>query len=269
MRLYNGGLLIHQSHSDEGVIEVVDIGDTRSLHFGSYPRQSSMSLQTPHTLELTYTHAMMAALLLNQQPERVLIIGLGGGSLVKFLLHHFPHCHIDVVEYRQDVIDVAKHYFSVPENDPRLNITLGDGFLFVKHCFYESENYYDLVLVDAYDHDGMANSVGEQAFFDACLGILSANGIMSINLWGSEKVLFDLTMQRINQSFSNRTMLVPVEDKGNIIALATMQHINAQMLKQLRHQVDELEMIFNINLPKSLQYLLRQNRSFISRLLLP
>ncbi|MBE9533146.1 MAG: spermidine synthase, partial [Proteobacteria bacterium] len=107
MRLYYDGLVVHQSQSDDGMIEVVDLGDTRSMHFGTFPRQSSMSLRTPYTLELTYTEAMMACLLLNPNPRKILVVGLGGGSLVKFLLHHFPDCEIDVIEYRQDVVDVA------------------------------------------------------------------------------------------------------------------------------------------------------------------
>ena len=134
MRLYDGWV-VHQSQSDDGVIEVVDDGDIRSLHFGTFPRQSCMSLQTPHTLELTYTEAMMAALLLNPEPERVLIVGLGGGSLVKFILHHFPNCQIDVVEYRKDVVKVAHNYFQLPENDSRLNIHIGDGYFVCTRTF--------------------------------------------------------------------------------------------------------------------------------------
>jgi spermidine synthase len=266
MRIYDDGQLVHQSHSDEGIIEVVDRGDARSLHFGTYPRQSTMLLSAPHRLELTYTQAMMACLLLNSAPQRVLVVGLGGGSLVKFLLHHFPDCMIDVVEYRQDVIDVAQSFFQVPVNEPRLNIHLGDGYLHVKHCFYESELSYDLLLVDAYDHNGMAASVGVQPFFDACAGILADNGVMSINLWGSERAAFNQTMQRINRSFDGRTMLVPVENKGNVIALASRFDINHAELKQLRASVEMLELRYQVNLPKSLQNLIRQNRNFISRL---
>ena len=114
MRLYGDGRLVHQAQSDEGVIEVVDSGDSRSLHFGTHPRQSSMRISDPAYLDLSYTQAMMGALLLNPVPRRVLIVGLGGGSLVKFLLHHFPRCQIDVVEYRQDVIDVAHQFFGLP-----------------------------------------------------------------------------------------------------------------------------------------------------------
>lgn len=266
MRLYGDGTLIHQAQTDEGVIEVVDRGDSRSLHFGTYPRQSSMRLSDPAFLDLSYTQSMMGCLLLNPLPRRVLVIGLGGGSLVKFLLQHFPQCHIDVVEYRRDVVEVAQQFFGVPAAEPRLNIMLGDGYRHVSQLFYETDLSYDLLLVDAYDHNGMAASVGVQAFFDACAGIMTADGVMSINLWGSDRPGFNTTMQRINQSFAGRSMLLPVENKGNVIALATNFEVKHTDLKALRQHVDEWEMRYRINLPRALQNLIRQNRNFISRL---
>jgi len=265
MRLYYDGLVVHQAQSDDGQIEVVDSGDIRSLHFGTFPRQSSMSLKKPYSLELTYTESMMACLLLNPMPEKVLVVGLGGGSLVKFLLHHFPDCQIDVVEYRQDVVDVAHRFFHVPDNDPRLNIHVGDGYLFVQNQYYQTDERYDLLLVDAYDHEGMAASVGAQVFFDACAGILTSDGVMSVNLWGSDMPLFNQTMSRINTSFSGRSLILPVKDRGNVICLATMQLVTVSSLKKLRSTVDQQEAFLQINLPKSLQRLTRQNSSFISR----
>lgn len=266
MRLYGDGTLIHQAYSDEGVIEVVDSGDSRSLHFGTYPRQSSMRLSDPVYLDLSYTQAMMGCLLLNHSPRRVLVIGLGGGSLVKFLLYHFPRCKIDVIEYRRDVIEVAQQFFGVPVDEPRLNIMLGDGYQHVSKLFYETDLSYDLIMVDAYDHNGMAASVGVQAFFDACVGIMTVDGVMSINLWGSDRAGFNTTMQRVNQSFAGRSMLLPVENKGNVIALAMTFDVKHQDLKALRQHVDGWEMQYQINLPRALQNLIRQNRNFISRL---
>jgi spermidine synthase len=61
-------------------------------------------------------------------------------------------------------------------------------------------------------------------------------------------------------------MILPVENKGNVIALATNFYVKHSDLKQLRPQVDVMEMQFNVNLPRSLQNLIRQNRNFISRL---
>ena len=265
MRLYDG-IVVHQSQSDDGVIEVVDDGDIRSLHFGTFPRQSCMSMEVPHTLTLTYTEAMMAALLLNSKPQRILVVGLGGGSLVKYLLHHFPECQIDVVEYREDVVKVAHGYFQVPEYDDRLNIHVGDGYLFVQEQFYKDDVGYDMLLVDAYDHIGMAASVGIQAFFDACAGLLTPSGVMSINLWGTNRPMFKQSMARINDSFEGRSLTLPVEDKGNVICLATKQLVTQSKLKRLKRSVDDLEAQFQINLPKSLYELTRRNRPIIGKL---
>lgn len=268
MQIYYGGQVVLQRSSDEGIIEVVDIGDIRSMHFGTYPRQSSMSLRQPYQLELSYTRSMMACLLFNPLPRNILVVGLGGGSLVKFLLHHYADCQITVIEYRQDVIDVAKNYFGVPDNDPRLTIMQGDGYQLVSELFYRGEQQFDLLLVDAYDHEGMAQSIGAQVFFDACAGVLSARGLMSINLWGSDRPSFNLTMQRINQSFTDQSLLLPVADKGNVIALALKQVVNPSKLKKLRPLAEQLEDSLQVGLPQSLQQLIRQNQSFLTRLFL-
>jgi len=266
MRLYYGGNVVHQAQSDEGVIEVVDLGDERSLHFGTYPRQSTMSLAVPHSLKLTYTQSMMACLLLNPSPRRALVIGLGGGSLTKFLLHHFPNCVVDVIEFRQDVIDVAHKYFQLPRNDERLRIFKGDGYEELQSIYFAGDAEYDLVLADAYDHLGMADTVRGQAFFDACAGVLTDRGVLSVNLWGSDRALFNQSMARINRSFNNQTMILPVENKGNVISLASKRVLSTSDLKRLRPKVMEMELNLGINLPKSLDDLIRQNRSFISRL---
>lgn len=268
MQLYYGGQVVLQRSSDEGIIEVVDIGDIRSMHFGTYPRQSSMSLRQPYRLELSYTRSMMACLLFNPLPENILVVGLGGGSLVKFLLHHLPHSQITVIEYRRDVIEIAQGFFGVPENDPRLTILQGDGYQLVSEMFYRGEQQFDLLLVDAYDHEGMAQSIGAQVFFDACAGVLSSRGLMSINLWGSDRPSFNLTMQRINQSFQDNSLLLPVADKGNVIALALKQVVNPSKLNKLRPLATQLEDTLQVSLPQSLQQLIRQNQSFLTRLFL-
>ncbi|HEY0720688.1 MAG TPA: spermidine synthase, partial [Gammaproteobacteria bacterium] len=88
MQKYDG-LLVHRTQDEWGPIEVVDDMLHRSLHFGTEPKQSSMLLSDPLALVLSYTRAMTTALLFVPQVRRVLLIGLGGGSLAKFFLHHF------------------------------------------------------------------------------------------------------------------------------------------------------------------------------------
>ena len=91
---------------------------------------------------------------------------------------------------------------------------------------------------------------------------------MSINLWGSDRPSFNLTMQRINQSFADQSLLLPVADKGNVIALALKQVVNPSKLKKLRPLAEQLEDSLQVSLPQSLQQLIRQNQSFLTRLFL-
>lgn len=56
---------------------------------------------------------------------------------------------------------------------------------------------------------------------------------MSINLWGTDRPGFSQSMQRINQSFDNQTLVLPVADKGNVIGLALKQKFNVSQLKDI------------------------------------
>jgi spermidine synthase len=66
-------------------IEVVEERGMRVLHLGSHAIQSAMRVTRPWDLELAYTRAMMGFLMFNDTPQDVLMIGLGGGSLAKFI----------------------------------------------------------------------------------------------------------------------------------------------------------------------------------------
>ena len=46
--------------------------------------------------------------------------------------------------------------------------------------------------------------------------MLQDNGLFVINLWGSDKN-FDIYLQRIEQTFSNRVLVLPTGKPGNII----------------------------------------------------
>ena len=65
-------------------------GAWRFLHFGLDTVQSAMRLDDPDRLSLRYTRKMMAFLLFNRAPERILLLGLGGGSLAKFCYRRLP-----------------------------------------------------------------------------------------------------------------------------------------------------------------------------------
>lgn len=260
------GLLIHECHDDDGILEVVENQGVRSLHFGSSARQSSMRLNARGNLELSYVRAMMSWLLFADAPEKALIIGLGGGSITKYLLHHFEQIQIKAVEYRKNVVKIARSHFDLPL-DPRLKIIVDDGGDFLRKRSESLEGQYNLLILDAFDHDGMAESLCNPAFFDACKNVLRNDGILVLNLWRSDKALFDKISWWIGQSFNSRLLFLPVPDKGNIIGFAFAENVPSLPLKLLRQRAFDLETHYRIEFPAFLKEFKRHNAYTTSKII--
>lgn len=214
------GTVIDRVYDEHGPIDVVDHGPIRSLHFGSEARQSSMYKFAPQQLCLPYTRAMMAWRLFRETWQRALMIGLGGGSLAKVLLSEFPSGEVDVVEYRARVVDVAQRYFALPQDAVRLHITIGDGGVYVRDAAQHTPGRYDLLLIDAYDDVAMSPAVDGVAFYAHCRNVLTDEGMLVVNLWGSEHASFRQSVHAIALAFAWRVLLLPVKDRANVIVLA-------------------------------------------------
>ncbi|MBF0620357.1 MAG: spermidine synthase [Magnetococcales bacterium] len=211
--------VIHRSRSDHNtVIEVCDQGPMRWLHFGSYLKQSAMKRDDPNHLVLPYTRHMMASLLFNPHPSNGLMIGLGGGSMVKFLLHHFPECRLHVVEHSQTVISMAHGYFEVPRS-PRLGIYADDGLDFLLRNQPPSPAC-DLIIIDAFDSDGMAQSVYAHKFLNYCSQWLSDSGVLAINLTRTNMRLYSTMLDALKSRFNGFIVTLPCGLSKNVIAFA-------------------------------------------------
>jgi spermidine synthase len=261
MRKYHG-IMIHKTRDELGEIEVVDEASYRSLHFGSDPKQSSMLLRDPIYLALIYTRAMSSALLFSEKRNRFLLIGLGGGSLAKFLLHHFPQCRVDAVEYRQAVSEVARSHFGLPD-DERLHITIDDGGHFMRSAPMDEYSDYDVIFVDAFLGNGIARTVCGMSFYDACRERLADGGVLSINLWNGDFIRAQEMLVDIRDSFDGNVLQLPVEGKDNIIALATRGAKMKKQLRRLEQQAGELEKRTGVEFGLFLRHL-RKNNSWFS-----
>jgi spermidine synthase len=263
------GRLIHQSHDDDGIIEVVELNGVRSLHFGSHPRQSSMRLAAPHKLQLTYVRAMTCWLLFKQTlDDDALIVGLGGGSLTKHLLHHFSECRLKAVEYRRSVVKIARSHFGLPL-DPRLKIIVDDGGRYICQRTETEREHYSLLFVDAFDHERMAESICSEAFFEACKLFLKKDGMLVINLWGTDKPLFAQVSRWLGRIFQWKILFLPVRCKGNIIAFAFNDHSAIYSMRDLRARAMALEEHYQIEFPVFLRDLNTHNPHTLTNLIKP
>lgn len=229
MQRYDGELVYCVREGDT-LIEVVDSGPFRSLHFGTQPKQSSMIRERPDYLILSYTQAMAAALLLIPPPQRVLMIGLGGGSLLRFIHSHYPDCHVDVVECSEAVCRVAREYFHVQEA-PQLHYHIEDAAHFVQQ---DATQPYDLILVDAFVADGISPAVCSTSFLDQCHALLKAHGVLAMNLWSEQYHGLRMTIKHIARCFQHQYLELEMEGKDNCIILASREAKLKKRLAQLK-----------------------------------
>jgi spermidine synthase len=227
----------------------------RSLHIGSDTIQSSMRIARPYDLELSYTRSMMAFLLFNERPQRVLMVGLGGGSLAKFIYHRLPWVTTEVVEVNPRVIAIARQYFHVPENDARFAVIIGNG---AEHVVRDGRGA-DVIAVDGYDGESQAAELSAAAFYGACRKRLNAGGMLVVNLWGSD-LKFDATLQRIETAFPAATLCLPAEKPGNIIVLAFRDAPGIPRWDGLAQRAQTLERLYGLEFPRFVQSLRKMNR---------
>lgn len=254
------GLLVHQFYDDDGVLEVVEQDGVRALHFGTSPRQSCMSLSDPDKLELDYVRAMTSWLLFKPDlVDDVLMIGLGGGSLTSHLLRNFCKCRLRVIEYRKAVVKIARSHFNLP-SDPRLKIIIDDGGHYVCQRTESLKEHYSLLFIDAFDHDSMASSVCNEAFFAAAKQLLKNDGILVINLWGGfNNPLFVMCRGWLEHVFNSKILFLPVRNRSNIIGLAFNDDCPVINISKLKIRAIELEQQYQIEYTIFLKNLRRYN----------
>ena len=199
------------------MIDVSEKAGVRYLHFSSDWVQGAMRLQRPNALELPYTREMMAGLLLREPPwpREALLIGLGAGSLAKFIYHQLPETKITAVEIDPQVEVVARLHFKLPDDPRRLRVLIADG---AAHML-AGDSRYDYILVDGFDKKARAGVLDTLPFYQACRSRLSDSGLLAVNLLGRERG-FQASSQRIADAFDGRALVFPSCDSGNAIAFA-------------------------------------------------
>jgi spermidine synthase len=254
---------IHRACADEDCVNVSEKDGVRYLHLGaSETVQSAMRIGAPYDLELKYTRSMMGFLLFHPEPERILMIGLGGGSLAKFVYHRLRSAAVVAVESSPQVMAAARAYFQLPEPDERFAVELGDGAEYVRAHPGEA----DVLMVDGFDARSQAENLATQAFYDDCAAALSGDGVLVVNLWGSDGN-FDVYLKRIETSFNGLALCLPTEKHSNVIVFAFKRSPGSPRWTELRERARQLEAEYGLEFLRFAEHLRAMNPHTEKRLL--
>ncbi len=199
-------------------IVVGESAGVRTLHFGSRWIQGAMRLQRPWTLELEYTRAMLAPLALapaGDWPGRVLVVGLGAASFVRWFWRHRPGTRMTVVEIDERVVAVARAQFKLPD-DERIRIVVGDAADVVPAL----DERHDLVLVDGFDARGRSGRLESAGFQTACRARMADGGFLSINLLARTRGIAP-ALARLREAHGDEVRALAACASGNTVAIAT------------------------------------------------
>jgi spermidine synthase len=243
--------IIHRERSLYSTILVDERGSILCLKFSvrrDQRNQSCMDRDDPRKMVFPYARMMMLSLLLNPEPQRVLVVGLGGGTLPVALRELYPEAVIDVVEIDPAVKTVAETYFDFAESE-RLKVILQDARVFTKRAVTNGVTY-DLIMLDAFNGEYIPEHLMSREYLEETQALLTPGGVLAANTFSISR-LYDhesVTYRNVFGTFynvrsrvsANRVILAVAGDLPSKMAMATQARAMAQRLQPYDIRINEL-----------------------------
>jgi spermidine synthase len=245
--------VIHEEHSLYRNILVTQNGTERCMLFRArrgLGRESCKDMANPKKFVFEYASMMLASLYLNPHPQRILVVGLGGGTLPEALQEILPNATVHTVEIDPAVESIAEEYFNfVP--GPNTENFISDGRVFVKRAQLRGDQY-DLIMLDAFEADYIPEHMLTQEFLEEVKSILTPGGIVAANTF-SRSALYDyesVTYRAVfgeffNLKFANRIIIAKKDGLPSMDTIRENSMVYADDLRERDANPDFVLPIFN------------------------
>jgi spermidine synthase len=179
---YYTGTLLYQKETPYAHLDVVDTLDNRERNLLLDGGIHSTMNKTNSDALTYYTMFFPTGLLFNTNAENILFAGGGGFIGPKAFLSAFPKMNVDVVELDPVVIDAAKRYFNIHDNNPRLKIYNYDARDFLSKTH---DGKYDITFMDAFSKNNVPFHLMTLQYYELLYKKLGSNGVVVSNQIGS------------------------------------------------------------------------------------
>lgn len=171
--------VIYEKDSAYHQISILEDGLNRYLRFNR-SFQGGMVLKDPFESPFLYTAYAHLGWIFNAGIKRMLVVGLGAGSIPKRFTRDYAEVAVDTVELDPAVVEVARRFFEVRE-DARQRIIVQDGRVYLRRA----EAKYDLIVLDAYFAEGIPFHLATREFLEIVRDHLTPAGIVVSNIIGA------------------------------------------------------------------------------------
>ena len=165
---------------------------------------------------LAYPRYMPAVLLVAPKLSRLLVLGLGGGSVGSYLGRRLPDLQIDYVDIDPAVPEVAERFLGFrPGGHTRVTISDARGFL------HGSAERWDFIYCDTYIGLSVPFHLTTVQFLEEVRRHLAPHGVFGLNLAAGLSDPFSRAMYRTVRDRFATTYVVDVRGASNVLVLAT------------------------------------------------
>lgn len=229
------GRQIHRTDSLYNTIFVYERGSIVTLRFGrreAVPIQSQVNTRDLSEHMLEYSKMMFCGLFYQPRPERVLVLGLGGGVIPRQMHTYFPDAEIDAVEIDPAIPPIAEKYFGF-QTDDKLKVYVDDGRIFIKKHLRDKEKKdakYDYVVLDAFNGDYIPFHLMTREFLEEVRDVLTDDGVVVANVFYTNR-LFDAEFRTFAEVFGT-TQVYLGRESGNAMIAAVKPEEQALTMRQ-------------------------------------
>jgi spermidine synthase len=197
-----------------------------SVYFGNGEAiQSRLRVEDPRYLGLPYVRTLLAALAFQPNPLRVLVVGLGGGTIPRYLQSCFPAVSVEVAEIDPMMVELAREYCGLVEGE-RLRVLVGDA----RDVIESAEGKYGAIFLDGFGEDSIPSHLNTGEFLEGVKRSLAPGGVVLANIWGSNRNrLYGRMLQTYREVFKDLYVLdVPVSGSKVFVGLDEWREVNRE-----------------------------------------
>jgi len=221
----NGERIIHQQRSLYRNIVVTEDSSRRCMRFTITDRsgqnQSCHFLNDHDKLVFPYAKMTLSSLMVQDNPQRILIVGLGGGTLSSAYSSLFPQAEIIIVEIDEAVVQVARDYFDFSETN-LIKVETADGRVYVKRAGLRGEKF-DLVILDAFNGEYIPEHLMTREFLEEVKQLLPEHGMVVANTFSTSR-LYDAESVTYSAVFG-KLFNIRMFGTGNRVLVASMREL--------------------------------------------